>query len=105
MESGIGDRHAGVVAAYRDRYLAEYKKTGTACDSRLLDLIKARRLVVIRRVNGRDQPIHVDAWVRTLRLPEEPLNDIPRIMALECYEAEQYHIDTNTARIFHVKQQ
>ena len=100
MLPDIAARHVGVVAAYRDRYKAEYRKTGTACDSRLLDLVKARRLAVVKRVSGRDEKIHIDAWVRTLRMMDEPLDDMPRLMACECYEAQQYHEDSATARIF-----
>ncbi|MCA9634385.1 MAG: PAS domain-containing protein, partial [Myxococcales bacterium] len=100
MPESIAERHAGIIAGYVDRYAAEFKKTGQPTDSRLLDVVPPRRLPVVRKVNGRDQIIHVDAWVRSLRVNGEPLDQPPRLMCLEAVEAEQAHIDTQEARIF-----
>ena len=100
MPEEIAVRHAGIIASYRERYGQEYRKSGSAPDSRLIDIVKVRRFTVVRKLNGRDQELRIDAWIRSLRLLDEPLHEPPRLMALEAFEAQQYHEDSADARIF-----
>jgi PAS domain S-box-containing protein len=100
MTSDIAVRHAGIISAFQERYTAEYRKSGQAPESRFLDVIKPRRLRIVKKLNGRDVVTHIEGWVRTLRIKDEPLEQPPKLCALECYEAESYHEDNESARIF-----